>query len=72
MESPSEFGLFREKFRFIDKKIEPGLNKLQWSSKEASKIFIRDCILHVDKVVAHSSPLTLMNTLSFSVTKNLL
>lgn len=51
MLSPEELGLFRERIRFIDKKIQPGLTKLLWLSKGASNIFIRDCLLHVDKVV---------------------
>ncbi|XP_070711337.1 dynein axonemal heavy chain 2 [Pempheris klunzingeri] len=48
--SPDELGLFRERIRFIDKKIQPGLTKLQWLSKGTSNVFIRDCLLHVDKV----------------------
>ncbi|XP_070785989.1 dynein axonemal heavy chain 2 [Enoplosus armatus] len=48
--SPDELGLFQERIRFMDKKIQPGLTKLLWLSKGASNIFIRDCLLHVDKV----------------------
>ncbi|XP_078020536.1 dynein axonemal heavy chain 2 [Epinephelus lanceolatus] len=50
MLSPEEFGLFREQIRIIDKKIEPGLTKLLWSSKEPSTVFVCDCLLHVEKV----------------------
>ncbi|XP_045920170.1 dynein axonemal heavy chain 2 isoform X2 [Micropterus dolomieu] len=48
--SPDEVGLFRERIRFLDKKIQPGLTKLLWLSKGASNVFIRDCLLHVNKV----------------------
>ncbi|XP_042367999.1 dynein axonemal heavy chain 2 [Plectropomus leopardus] len=50
MLTPDELGLFREQIRFMDKKIEPGLTKLLWCSKGASNVFIRDCLVHVDKV----------------------
>lgn len=58
MLSSDELGLFRERIHFMDKKIQPGLTKLLWLSKGASNVFIHDCLLHVDKVVTHSSPLT--------------
>uniref|UniRef100_A0A672FP66 Dynein axonemal heavy chain 2 n=1 Tax=Salarias fasciatus TaxID=181472 RepID=A0A672FP66_SALFA len=48
--SVEELGLFREKIRLIDKKIQPGLVKFLWLSKGESDIFIRDCLLHVGKV----------------------
>ncbi|XP_073510575.1 dynein axonemal heavy chain 2 isoform X2 [Phyllobates terribilis] len=48
--SPEERGLFRERIRFLDKKIQPGLTKLQWSSKGASSAFINDCLLHASKI----------------------
>ncbi|XP_027143976.1 dynein heavy chain 2, axonemal isoform X2 [Larimichthys crocea] len=50
MLSPDELGLFRDRIRFMDKKIQPGLTKLVWLSKGASNVFIRDCLLHIDKV----------------------
>uniref|UniRef100_A0A4W6ECP9 Dynein axonemal heavy chain 2 n=1 Tax=Lates calcarifer TaxID=8187 RepID=A0A4W6ECP9_LATCA len=50
MLSPDELGLFRERIHFMDKKIQPGLTKLLWFSKGASNVFIRDCLLHIDKV----------------------
>ncbi|XP_035806180.2 dynein axonemal heavy chain 2 [Amphiprion ocellaris] len=52
MLSPEELGLFQQRIDFIDKKIEPGLTSLKWSSKDASNVFVRDCLLHVDKVQA--------------------
>ncbi|KAI4898373.1 hypothetical protein NFI96_012388, partial [Prochilodus magdalenae] len=48
--SSEELGLFRERIRFLDKKIQPGLSKLQWSSKGASNFFIGECRLHASKV----------------------
>lgn len=58
MLSPDELGLFRERIHFMDKKIQPGLTKLLWFSKGASNVFIRDCLLHIDKVVTQYTPLT--------------
>ncbi|KAM3621055.1 uncharacterized protein V6R79_005381 [Siganus canaliculatus] len=48
--SPDNLVLFREKIRFIDKKIQPGFTKLMWLKKEASNIFIRDSLSLIDKV----------------------
>nr|XP_015196051.1 PREDICTED: dynein heavy chain 2, axonemal isoform X1 [Lepisosteus oculatus]XP_015196052.1 PREDICTED: dynein heavy chain 2, axonemal isoform X1 [Lepisosteus oculatus]XP_015196053.1 PREDICTED: dynein heavy chain 2, axonemal isoform X1 [Lepisosteus oculatus] len=48
--SQEELGLFRERIRFLDKKIQPGLSKLLWSSKGASSYFINDCRLHASKL----------------------
>ncbi|XP_056156824.1 dynein axonemal heavy chain 2 [Lampris incognitus] len=45
-----ELGLFREHIRFLDKKFQPGLTKLLWSSKGASNLFISDCRQHIAKV----------------------
>ncbi|XP_030042289.1 dynein axonemal heavy chain 2 [Microcaecilia unicolor] len=42
--------LFRERIRFLDKKIQPGLTKLHWSSKGKSKEFIAECRLYASKV----------------------
>ncbi|XP_060896803.1 dynein axonemal heavy chain 2-like [Labrus mixtus] len=50
MLSPDEHGLFRERIRFLDKKIQPGLSRLLWLSKGASNIFIRECLVHIEKV----------------------
>uniref|UniRef100_A0A8C2ZK56 Dynein axonemal heavy chain 2 n=1 Tax=Cyclopterus lumpus TaxID=8103 RepID=A0A8C2ZK56_CYCLU len=50
MLSPDELGIFRERIRLMDKKIQPGLSKVLWSSKGAANIFICDCLLHVNKV----------------------
>lgn len=59
MLSPDELGLFREQIHLMDKKIQPGLTKLTWSSK-AANVFIRECLLHVSKVVTQSSPFSNM------------
>ncbi|XP_077326811.1 dynein axonemal heavy chain 2 [Lithobates pipiens] len=48
--STEERSLFRERIRFLDKKIQPGLTKLHWSSKGASSAFINDCLLHASKI----------------------
>ncbi|XP_071333968.1 dynein axonemal heavy chain 2 [Trachinotus anak] len=50
MLSPDELGLFRERIHFMDKKIQPGLSKLLWSAKGTCNIFVRECLLHVDKI----------------------
>ncbi|XP_040887758.1 dynein heavy chain 2, axonemal [Toxotes jaculatrix] len=50
MLSPDELGLFRERIHFMDKKIQPGLTKLLWLSKGASNVFIRESLLHIDKI----------------------
>ncbi|KAI5104428.1 dynein heavy chain 2, axonemal isoform X1 [Silurus meridionalis] len=48
--SPETLGLFQERIQFLDKKIQPGMSKLTWSSKEPISIFISDCRLHANKV----------------------
>ncbi|XP_063042411.1 dynein axonemal heavy chain 2 [Engraulis encrasicolus] len=48
--SQEELGLFKERIRFLDKKIQPGLSKLLWSTKLASNSFINECRLHASKV----------------------
>ncbi|XP_049338447.1 dynein axonemal heavy chain 2 [Astyanax mexicanus] len=48
--SADEVGLFRERIRFLDKKLQPGLSKLLWSSHGASNFFISECRLHASKV----------------------
>ncbi|MCI4377271.1 hypothetical protein PGIGA_G00201730 [Pangasianodon gigas] len=48
--SPDALGLFQERIQFLDKKIQPGLSKLLWSSKGAPSFFINDCRLHAGKV----------------------
>ncbi|XP_054907024.1 dynein axonemal heavy chain 2 isoform X1 [Poeciliopsis prolifica] len=50
MLSAEELGLFRERIRFLDKKVEPGMAKLLWLSQGASNHFINDSLLHIDKV----------------------
>lgn len=48
--SKEERGLFRERIRFLDKKIHPGLGKLTWSYKGALEGFIPDCRIHANAV----------------------
>lgn len=50
MLSEEERGLFRERIRYLDRKIQPGLKKLHWSLKGASTVFISECRLHASKV----------------------
>jgi len=48
--SQEERGLFKERIRFLDKKIHPGLTKLLWASKGGSDYFISECRVHANKV----------------------
>ncbi|XP_043393066.1 dynein axonemal heavy chain 2 isoform X2 [Chelonia mydas] len=50
MLSPEERALFKERIRYLDRKIQPGLKKLHWSLKGASAAFISECRLHASKV----------------------
>lgn len=50
MLSPDEQALFKERIRFLDKKIHPGLKKLNWALKGASAFFITECRIHASKV----------------------
>ena len=43
MLSPDERSLFRERIRFLDKKVQPGLSKLTWGSKGISDYYVADC-----------------------------
>ncbi|KAM6163721.1 dynein axonemal heavy chain 2 [Rhynchocyon petersi] len=52
MLSPDEQALFKERIRFLDKKIHPGLKKLQWTLKGGSAFFITECRIHISKVQA--------------------
>lgn len=45
-----ELSLFSERIRFLDKKIQPGLSKLHWSTKGTASAFINDCRVHSNKV----------------------
>ncbi|XP_063712783.1 dynein axonemal heavy chain 2-like isoform X4 [Symsagittifera roscoffensis] len=38
-----ERSLFKERIRFLDKKLHPGLTKLMWVTKGVSEFFINDC-----------------------------
>nr|XP_022345562.1 dynein heavy chain 2, axonemal-like isoform X2 [Crassostrea virginica] len=48
--STEERGLFRERIRFLDKKIHPGLTKLTWASKGISDYFVSDCRINAAKI----------------------
>lgn len=50
--SLEERGLFRERIRFLDKKIHPGLTKLTWASKGISDYFVTDCRINAAKIQA--------------------
>ncbi|XP_069015317.1 dynein axonemal heavy chain 2 [Embiotoca jacksoni] len=50
MLSDDELGLFQKRINFLDMKIQLGLTKLKWLSKVASNVFVRECLLHVEKV----------------------
>lgn len=50
MLSLDEQALFKERIRFLDKKIHPGLKKLHWALKGPSAFFITECRIHASKV----------------------
>ena len=44
MLSPDERSLFKERIRFLDKKVQPGMTKLTWNAKNNnSDYFVADC-----------------------------
>ena len=48
--SQEERGLFKERIRFLDKKIYLGLTKLTWVSKGMAEYFINECRIFAGKV----------------------
>ena len=44
--TPEELLLFRERIRFLDRKINPGLTNLTWSSKGITEHFVKECRKH--------------------------
>ncbi|KAJ3056563.1 Dynein heavy chain 2, axonemal [Rhizophlyctis rosea] len=44
--SPEEVYLFRERIRFLDRKINPGLTSLTWASKGITDYFVKECRRH--------------------------
>lgn len=53
--SPHEALLFKERIKFLDRKLNPGLTSLNWASKGVSDFFIKECRRHshdTQKVVA--------------------
>ena len=47
-----EIGLFKERIKVLDKKVQPGLTRLNWSQNSFSEFYIGDCRLHASKVMA--------------------
>ena len=45
-----EHMLFRERIRFLDKKIKPGLTNLTWASKGITEYFVKECRRHSQDV----------------------
>ncbi|RKO93650.1 dynein heavy chain and region D6 of dynein motor-domain-containing protein [Blyttiomyces helicus] len=48
--SPEEHWLFRERIRFLDRKINPGLTSLTWASKGITEYFVKECRRHSHEV----------------------
>eukprot|EP01135_Chromosphaera_perkinsii_P005558 Nk52_evm107s352 gene=Nk52_evmTU107s352 len=48
--STEERYLFRERIRFLDRKVSPGLTKLNWASKGISEYFVKECRNHSKNV----------------------
>ncbi|KAJ3335866.1 Dynein heavy chain 2, axonemal [Gonapodya sp. JEL0774] len=44
--SQEEHHLFKERMRFLDRKVNPGLSTLTWSSKGIADYFVKDCLRH--------------------------
>lgn len=48
--SAEERGMFRERIKFLDKKLQPGLTKLTWATRGVSEYFIQECRVQAAKV----------------------
>ncbi|KAJ1497440.1 Dynein heavy chain 2, axonemal [Coelomomyces lativittatus] len=48
--SPEELLLFRERVRFLDRKMGPGLSSLTWASKGMTDYFVKECRKHAFEV----------------------
>ena len=48
--SPEERGMFRERIKYLDKKLQPGLTKLTWATRGVSEFFIQDYRTQAAKV----------------------
>ncbi|KAI8915474.1 dynein heavy chain and region D6 of dynein motor-domain-containing protein [Powellomyces hirtus] len=48
--SPEEHLLFKERIRFLDRKINPGLLNLTWASKGITDYFVKECRRHSQDV----------------------
>ena len=47
-----EIGLFKERIKVLDKKVQPGLTKLTWAVNSFSDFYIGDCRVHASKVMS--------------------
>lgn len=51
--SVEEQGLFRERIRFLDSKVQHGLTKLTWASKGIKDYYVADCRMHAKQLREH-------------------
>ncbi|KAI8799348.1 dynein heavy chain and region D6 of dynein motor-domain-containing protein, partial [Cladochytrium replicatum] len=49
--SPDEHALFKERIRFLDRKINPGLTNLTWATKGITDFFVKECRRHIHDVL---------------------
>ena len=47
---PEERLLFKERIRFLDKKLSPGMSKITWASKGLCESFVQECRIHANKL----------------------
>ena len=52
IKSKTKTGLFKERIKVLDKKVQPGLTRLNWSQNSFSDFYIGDCRVHASKVMA--------------------
>jgi hypothetical protein len=57
--SIEERGMFRERIKNLDKKLQPGLTKLTWATRGVSEFFIQECRVQAAKVTIDSCCLKL-------------
>jgi dynein heavy chain len=50
--SREERGLFKERIKNLDKRIQPGFNKLTWTKSQAAEEFISTCRRHASELQA--------------------
>ncbi|EGF78014.1 hypothetical protein BATDEDRAFT_91203 [Batrachochytrium dendrobatidis JAM81] len=44
--TPEQHWIFKERIRFLDRKINPGVTSLTWASKGISEFFVKECRRH--------------------------